>query len=460
MGLGGAIWGCGAKLVGVAAPVQDEIATTEIAAAGRVEEAGALQRVFGALAANPHYRSYWLGNQANTLVFQMQQVANGYLAFTLTGSAAALGLVAFAQSLPMLVFSPLGGVLADRIQKRRLLLWVQALQCAISVVIGVLVAIDRIEYWHLLVSAAVQGVSFAVIMPTRQSWIPQLVPRHDLTSALALNNAGMNASRVLGPSLAGVLIAVPWFGVRGVYFLRVLAFAWVLFTLLQIPILGEPEARRATSGGMERLRDLGVQLTSGLRYIWRYETLLSLFIFAVVTMLLGQSYQQLLPAYALGVFDVGAEGQGVMQAVVGVGALMGSLTMAYLSRNPNRARIQAYTGTALGLALMLFGLCAAFQWFMVSLVALFLVGLTLDFNATINQTLIMLNTDRALYGRVMSVYMMTFALSGFSASAAGYLMDRVGGAATMLSQGLVLAVFVVLMATFNKGYRSIRDSIT
>jgi MFS family permease len=438
----------------MAAPVKAE------AAAAPGEQAGALQRVFGALSDNPHYRSYWLGNQANTLVMQMQMVANGYLAFTLTGSAAALGLAAFAQSLPMLVFSPLGGVLADRIQKRRLLLWIQALQCLISIVIGVLVAIDRIEYWHLLVSAAIQGMSFAVMMPTRQSWIPQLVPRHDLTSALALNNAGMNASRVLGPSLAGVLIAVPWFGVRGVYFLRVLAFAWVLFTLLQIPILGEPEARRITSGGIERLRDLGGQLTSGLRYIWRHETLRSLFIFAVVTMLLGQSYQQLLPAYALGVFDVGAEGQGVMQAVVGIGALIGSLTMAYLSQNPNRAKIQAYTGTGLGLALMLFGLCAAFQQFFISLIALFLVGLTLDFNATINQTLIMLNAERSLYGRVMSVYMMTFALSGFSASAAGYLMDQVGGAATMLAQGLVLAVFVVLIATFNKGYRSIRDSIS
>src|SRR5205085_11411926 len=116
-----------------------------------------------------------------------------------------------------------------------------------SFYIGVQVAIDRIEYWHQLVSAAIQGISFAVMMPTRQSWIPQLVPRHDLTSALALNNAGMNASRVLGPSLAGVLIAVPWFGVKGVYFLRVVAFAWVLFSLLQIPIRGEPEARASAA---------------------------------------------------------------------------------------------------------------------------------------------------------------------------------------------------------------------
>jgi hypothetical protein len=111
-------------------------------------------------------------------------------------------------------------------------------------------------------------------------------------------------------------------------------------------------------------------------------------------------------------------------------------------------------------ALMAFGVCAALGAFGFSLIALFLVGLTLDFNATINQTLIMLNTDRALYGRVMSVYMMTFALSGFSASASGYVMDHLGGAVTMLSQGLLLAVFVVLMATFNSGYRSIRDSLS
>ena len=271
---------------------------------------GVLQRVFGALSDNPYYRLYWTGNQANTLVQQMQQVANGYLAYTLTGSAAALGVVAIAQSAPMLVFSPIGGVLADRLEKRNLLIWMQAVQCLISLLIGVLVATDRIEYWHLVVTAAIQGLSFAVIGPTRQSWIPQLVSRDDLTSALALNNAGMNASRVIGPSLAGILIAVPWFGVDGVYFLRVFAFGWVLFSLLQIPILGAPEARAAAGHGMERVRDFGAQLTSGLRYIWRHETLLSLFIFAVVTMLLGQSYQQLLPAYALGVFNVGRSGPG------------------------------------------------------------------------------------------------------------------------------------------------------
>jgi MFS family permease len=153
----------------MAAPVTSE------PVASPTQRVSAIQRVFGALSENQYYRSYWLGNQANTLVMQMQQVANGYLAYTLTNSATALGVVAVAQSVPLLVVSPLGGVLADRLEKRGLLLWIQALQCLISLVIGVLAATDLIQYWHLVVSAAIQGVSFSVMMPTRQSWIPQLV---------------------------------------------------------------------------------------------------------------------------------------------------------------------------------------------------------------------------------------------------------------------------------------------
>src|SRR5437879_11901836 len=126
----------------MAAPVSPQLAEP-------AQRLGALERVFGALADNPHYRSYWVGNQANTLVMQMQMVANGYLAFTLTGSATALGLVAFASSLPMLLFSPAGGVLADRIQKRKLLLWIQALPRLISLAIGLLGPFEPMCSGHL-----------------------------------------------------------------------------------------------------------------------------------------------------------------------------------------------------------------------------------------------------------------------------------------------------------------------
>jgi MFS family permease len=412
--------------------------------------------MFGALSANPYYRQYWLGNQANTLMWPMQAVANGYLAYTLTGSATALGVVSLAAAVPQLLFSPLGGVLADRLEKRMLLLLMQGVLCVLAATIGLLIVLDKIAYWQLVVVAIFQAMAFAVMMPTRQAWMPSLVSREDLPNAIALNNAGMNASRIIGPALAGVLISLPWIGVGGVYFLRIITFGWVLYSLLKIPVKGAP----TSTSTVEVRPPFVTQLTAGLRYIWRHETLLPLFTFALVMMLLGQSYQQVMPAFALGIFDVGSEGLGLMLTVVGVGALVGSLTMAYISRYPNKARIQAYTGTLLGLALMLFGICSALRFFAGSLVALFGVGLCLDFDSTINNTLIMLNSDRGYYGRVMSVYMMTFSLAPLGAFLSGWSIDHIGGAATMLIAGLILSVFVVCMASLHPGYKKIRNTPT
>src|SRR5579883_3306191 len=156
-----------------------------------------LNRMFGALYQNPYYRTFWFGNQASTLMFQMQMVAQGYLAYTLTGSAEALGIVGLVQGLPQLVFSPLTGVIADRYPKRTLLILNQTALCITSLVVGVLIGLGLIQYWHLLVTGFIQGLCTAINMPARQSWIPSLVAQDDLPNAIALNNAGLNASRIV-----------------------------------------------------------------------------------------------------------------------------------------------------------------------------------------------------------------------------------------------------------------------
>ncbi|MGH2459067.1 MAG: MFS transporter, partial [Chloroflexota bacterium] len=299
-----------------------------------------LARIFGALYKNPYYRTYWFGNQASTLMMQMQMIAQGYLAYVLTNSAAALGIVGLAQGLPQLVFSPFAGVIADRYPKRNLLLIVQLILCVNSVALGLLIGTGLIQYWHLVVTGFIQGVCFSINMPARQSWIPSLVPEEDLANAIALNNAGLNASRILGPAVAGLLIAIPWFNVNGVYYLRVFACVWVFYTLLQIPILGVAEERRKSR--------MLTEVTAGLRYIWDHETLAPLFTLALVTLLLGSSYQMLLPAFALSTLSVGSEGLGFMMTAVGAGALCGSLSMAYFSRSKRKGRIQAIAGISLG----------------------------------------------------------------------------------------------------------------
>ena len=406
-----------------------------------------LGRIFGALAQNHYYRTYWFGNQASTLMMMMQGIAQGYLAYTLTNSAAALGVVGLAQGLPQLVLAPLGGVIADRYPKRTVLLLVQGVLCLSSLAIGVLIGLNLIAYWHLVVTGFIQGACFSVYMPTRQSWIPSLVSKEDLPNAIALNNAGLNASRILGPAIGGLLIAVPWINVNGIYYLRVVAFVWVLYSLLQIPILGISESKR--------VRKFSDEITAGLRYVYRHETLLPLFTLALVTLLLGSSYQMLLPAFALKTFGLQSEGLGFMMAAVGIGALCGSLSMAYFSQSKHKGKIQAVAGVSLGVSLLMFGVVSGMHLYLAALVTLFFVGLSNDFYSTINNTLIMLNTDKALYGRVMSVYMMTWSLAPLSAAPFGVLMDRIGAPPTMILIGGVLALFVLAMASLHPGYRRI-----
>jgi MFS family permease len=404
-----------------------------------------LARIFGALQQAPYYRTYWFGNQASLLVSQMQAVATGYLAFTLTGSATIVGLVALAQGLPMLLISPFGGVVADRYPKRTLLLGVQAILCLNALTVGLLVSLGLIQWWHLMLAGFVQGTAWSVNMPARQSWIPSLVKPSELPNAIALNNAGMNAARVIGPALAGILIAVPGFGPNGVFYLSVPSVCWVYYSLLQIPIRGEPTAGKRSSFWGE--------FTTGLRYIAGHATLAPLFTLAVATLLLGTSYQSLLSAYALGVFHVGSEGQGLMSTCVGLGALCGSLLMAYFSRSRRKRRIQTIAGTVLGLSLLAFGISSGLKAFGMALFVLFVVGLATDFYSTINNTLILLNSEPALYGRVMSVYLMTWSLAPLAAAPFGSAVDHFGGAPTMIVIGAVLASFVVGMSRFHPGFR-------
>jgi MFS family permease len=194
-------------------------------------------------------------------------------------------------------------------------------------------------------------------------------------------------------------------------------------------------------------------MTAGLRYIWNHQTLLPLFTLAVVALLLGSSYQALLPAFALSTLNVGSEGLGFMMTAVGVGALTGSLSMAYFSRSKRKGRIQSIAGTTLGLGLLCFGIFSGLKLFPLVLVSLFIVGMSNDFYSTINNTLILLNTDKDLYGRVMAAYMMTWSLSSLSSAPFGVMMDHIGGPPTMLLIGGTLAVFVVGMATLHPGYR-------
>lgn len=393
----------------------------------------------------PAFRNLWVGMLPGTMAMQMGMVTTGYVAYDITGSAAAVGLVSLGSGIPMLLFGLAGGVVADRFPKRNILLLTQTLIGIAAAINAALVIAGVIEIWHLILVSGLQGIGFAFNMPSRQAFIGQLVRRERLMNAVALNNAGMNFSRVVGPSIAGALIAVPFIGAGGVYAIMAAMYAYVVMSLFRIPQRGEPAGTKRPSP----LKALG----DGFAYIRANGTIFTLLILAFAPVLLGMPYQQLMPVFAGDVFEVGSTGLGLLLTFNGLGALVGSLTIASMTAFRRKGLLQMALGIAFGLSLAVF---AFSQSYIIALVALVVIGFVSSGFQSLNSTLVMSNTEPAYHGRVMSVYMLTFSAMPLGVVPFGALADRYGAPITIGIGGLVLAVVIALVGIFHPSYRHIQ----
>jgi MFS family permease len=406
-----------------------------------------LPRTFAALQ-NRDYRLLWLGTLGSFTAMQMQQVARGYLAYELSGSAAVLGVVGLAGGLPMLVFSLFGGVIADRVAKRNLLLVTQVSTGLVALATAVLVATGLITIWQLILLGVLQGVVFSFNMPARQAILAELVSPPEMMNAMALNNAGMNVTRIFGPALAGFLIAVPFVGLANVFFLMAACYLLPVMMLLQI--------RPRYAGNVRAKAPMLQEFTAGLRYIARHEVLGMLLVLGLVPIILGFPYQMLLPVFASdAVFGTGARGLGLLSAAAGIGALAGALGIASVTGIRGRGRLQLAAGAGFGLSLLGFGMAPSFP---LALLALGLVGFTGSVYQSLNSTLIMTSSEPAYHGRVMSVNLMGFSLMPVAALPMGLVADRFGAPHTVAICGLAVALFVVGVATFVRSYRQIEPA--
>jgi MFS family permease len=377
---------------------------------------------------------------------QMSMIARNYLAYDITGKATALGIVSVAWGVPMLICSLVGGVVADRVEKRNLLLVTQTCITLCYLAMAILVHTGVIQIWHLVVIGVFQGAVWAFNMPARQALLPELVGKDEqLMNALALNTGAMNATRVVAPAVAGALIAVPWYGMTGVFYTVVALDTAVLFALVQLPLTGA-----ATSGEQ---RPMWEDMAVGLKYIRRHWALVVLLSMAFAVVLLGMSYQMLLPVFASDkVFDVGSFGYGTMNTFVGVGAILASLVMAYNSDYPHRATLQLVLGVGFGIAILLLGQAPTF---FVALAVLSFMGFMSTSYMTLNNTLIFAHTEREFTGRVMSVYMMTWSLQPFAILPITGAADAVGVRPVVTVVGIALATVVAGVALLYPGYRKI-----
>lgn len=390
------------------------------------------------------YRHLWLSGLPGMTGMQMGITARGYLAYDISGSAVAVGVVSLAVAMPMLIFGLFGGVAADRFRKRNILLFTQGLQCVSSAINAILVLTGIVEIWQLALVSIMTGTGMAFNMPARQSYVAQIVPRDRIVNAVALHMAGMNFSRIVGPAIAGGLIAIPFIGVGGTFVIIAVLFFSVFINLLRVKNPGEPEEQVRVSP----LRSIA----DGLSYVRHSPVVVTLLTLAFIPMFLGNPYQQLMPVFAKDVFEVGPAGLGILMAASGVGALVGSLVIASLTGIIRRGLLQMALGMTFGGALAVFAFSPTY---VVGLIAILIVGATSASYQSLNNTLAMQTSDPAYRGRVMSLFHLTNGAAPLAILPVGILTDAFGAPIIIGLGGLILLALVFVVGAFHPAYKSI-----
>ncbi len=395
----------------------------------RVEKAG---RVTFAALAVPNYRRYISGQSISLVGTWMQMTAQSWLVLTLTHSSTALGLVVAAQTLPVLLLAPYGGVIADRVDKRRLMVCLQSLMGVQALVLGVLTVAGSVRVWEIAVLAALLGLNNAFENPARQSFILEMVGPEHLRNAVSLNSVLVNVARAIGPAVAGILIATVGTGVC--FLVNAASFVAVVTSLLLLD-------RRALRPSPPAPRARG-QLRQGMRYIARTPDLAIPLLMMALAGTLAYEFQVSLPVMAKQGLHLGAAGFGFMTAAMGVGAVMGGLYVA--GRGRIGLRFLTLAAAAFGTTLLF---AAAAPTLAVELVALALVGASsIAFMSTGNATL-QLTAEPSRRGRVMSFWFVAFQGStpiggpivGFVMAAAGARAGLgLGGLTCLLVAGIGL----------------------
>jgi MFS family permease len=382
----------------------------------------------------PNYRKWFAGQSLSLMGTWMQSVAQGWVVYQLTGSKLALGTITFAGSVPSLFLMLPAGALADRMSKRRLLVISQTAMMVLAFTLALLTATKLLQVWQIAVLAFGLGIAIAFDVPARQALAVDLIEdRRDLQNAIALNSTMFNLARVVGPAVGGLILAAvgaAWcFGLNGLSFLA------VIIALLSMRL---PE----TTMQPRTVRMLP-QIADGLRYVWSNKPVRAIIALVGVSALFGFSYAVLMPAFAVDVLHVGEAGLGLLNAAIGVGALIAALTVASLSRSRYKVWQLALGSLLFPLALIGFALSRSFP---LSLAFLALVGFAfISQNATSN-TLVQAIVPDELRGRVMSVYsLLFFGTAPFGALLAGGLAQAFSPTLAVVTGALITLAFALFV---------------
>jgi MFS family permease len=381
----------------------------------------------------PAFRLLLIGTLGTNTAFWMYQVAVGWLALEMTDSPFFVGLTGFVSGIPMLLISLPAGVLIDRYDCRIVLLLAQAGVMIVAAIFALLVGIGTMHPWTMLILVAAYGSAMSFVFPSRTTIVPSLVDRADLTNAIALNAATQNLTRVVGPSLAGVLIAV--IGVSGTFAVAAILQIGALYTTWGLPRSLDDRAARGKMAWSS--------LMVGFRIVLADRFLTMLILMALAPTVLVMPYINLMPVFARDEMGLGSAGLGILLAAVGLGSVAGALSIARSARLRDWQHAQVVTAITFGAVVMAFALTPSVH---LALPLLFVAGWTSAAYLALNQTVLQLHVDDAVRGRVISVYMLTWGMLPVGQLLVGTLADITGTPAAVAIACALSILFILGIA--------------
>ena len=386
------------------------------------------------------YLYLWVGMLGSAFAMNMQLVAQGWLVYEMTSSSLNLTYVTLAFMLPQVLFSPIGGVLADRINKKPIIGWAPLANGFATMAMAYVVISDQVTFEDFIWVGLFNGTAMALSLPARTAWIPEIVGERLMFNAMAFNTASWNLSRILGPALAGFMIAIfadgdtsSAYGVGLVYVVLSLLYLVSAVTVLFIRRGGKP----IVSDRKTPMNDL----MEGVQYVVTSPIVGGLILLSIFPFLFGLSINTFLPAFNRDVLMGGADDLGLLMTSMGFGAIAGSLVLAKLGSLKNKGNWVLITNALWGIGVAAFAITEVFFW---SFLAIGFVGFISAINMSMNRSLVQLQVNQSMRGRVMSLDMMSHGLMPLGVVPIGYIAETVSVEAGLATSGAILFLITVI----------------
>jgi MFS family permease len=374
----------------------------------------------------------------------MEGVAQSWLVLELTDSPLLLGLTGLTYAAPTIALTLLGGVIADRADRRRIMILSQGVAAAMFFLLGTLIVIERVTLWQVMSLAFLSGCVRAFDRPSRMALLPQMVPREDIPNAVAVGGTIWQLNRLIGPAVAGMLIY--WLGIGPTYYFCFLASLVAVCLWLGIRLTASPTAP-STGGVVEHMAE-------GLNFIRKNEVFYVFIGMTFFNSVFGMSYSILMPVFARSVLDVGSKGFGFLQSAGGAGALIGVLLVAWFSHAPGKGRQTLLGAIAFGLLLSAFAFSVSFP---LSLILALALGVSSQFYMTIISAILQMNLPNQLRGRVMGIYGLTWDLMPIGGMIAGTIAEFAGAPIAVGFGGFMVAGMALAVMLFRPNIRRLEQ---